>query len=1550
MSGGGNGVAEGNYSVVSGGNTNTAFGGYAAVGGGAYNSALGTNAVVAGGLRNAAVASASTIAGGAWNTASGFASFVGGGGRSVLEFDSLGTNDGGAGTNRARGSWGSVVGGFGNTASGNLSTVSGGANNLASGVASVVAGGGSFDNGNEAAGAGSAVLGGDSNYAESKFSFVGGGSANEVLGSSASSGFGIIAGGVGNVVSEALAGAIGGGAGNFVSGVYSLVSGGSLNDAVGPYATVCGGHRNYVSTGYGGIVSGSKNAVSGEGGFIGGGRKNSVAGVFAVVAGGEHNTAVGSHTFIGGGDSNTASGNWSVVLGRHGVTQHNASAVLAFREGQNVCMSAGKGSVNICTDAGLFVDGDRVTTSTDNDATQLQISFLNTSLTKLADNLTTLDDDFESHLQAFAESEAERDANASLQWRHIRTLASDMSIQETAIFNHSLRLFGLESTTSSLATSLGNKIESLAINDTVLRDELAVLQRKSEHMNASVLNNTNTIQDMADRVAALDESMLELDGSIGKQTQALEDLEVALSANATFQLQKIRALQRDLTEHAVLLENHSARVLDLEDASSANTLVGIKLDSTVRSLVANTTILTAALAALQSDSQHLNASVLVNVEKISGVDDAVQVLSTNVSELQSSLSSYAQAFDNLETEFELNASSQWQQIHALASHVDEQADMLVNHSSRLSDAELTAKQHEAQIEQLGEDTAALALNSSDMYGDVALLQATSAALNKSLGNVGDTVDGLGGLVRELTVNDTVLQAQIDDLAYIVDNSTSQSTISARQQVIDRLVSLENVTTKLETSLDAAGEAFDSIESVLKEFAANSTQLRGDVARLDVDLHSQISILNASLYDEHAILKAMLDALAATTNGTAEYLSELSKITDERLEALVANDSQIVNNIDNVTRRVSTLEEKTLILPTMGSAIDSIRASVTDLLEDVTALDVNVSGLQTSMGRTSEALDALESVDSLLWGNVSALHDLTSTFSDTDASHNALLVELAATTNTLSENLTSVVRDSTWMLANASKQQHQIASLKDRTGTVETELRSEILNCTATNEVQAAEIDALQAAVGSLQLNASAQSIIIAEQQDTIAELGADVSVLQQLVYQLAANLSATNAVLQSVMHPTTFAMSTTAEPCADEDGSLTTGISCSNSLPVVSTVSRAVTPIPHAAPILHSIDLEYRGRTVLSNLFFASVDAEAQFGERLEYSFTLFAVESGADFVVGGTKNATAFSSPITRDFYLGVQVSAVLSNGARKSTSCTMPGTASTTNSESLIQCPLVASEAGGPFTRNVDDVIDAIANETGTIGYLVGIDVVGGGNGTNSSDAMQDLFDAFLGDISGGGSGSGGGDTTDQDVLVLEAFQDIADGNGDASGLNDGILDAISAVGDNMENANVSVGSGTVGVFLDIIDDYVTGDIAGGADEEELVDTISILDDAIDSVCAAGPSSGAGTTTTYSEDVFSVSCSDATSDDGTPTVVETTGGGSVLVSNGNDGAVVAITSWNVTFGNNSDFLGGVTGVSVIGGDGGGSDANEVGGGYQISVGVKSSGDDSLRKSVSCR
>eukprot|EP00750_Incisomonas_marina_P021517 INCI449.2.p1 GENE.INCI449.2~~INCI449.2.p1 ORF type:complete len:3169 (+),score=588.56 INCI449.2:893-9508(+) len=1542
VSGGASGVANGNFSVVSGGTANTALAGYSVVGGGAYNSALDTSAVVGGGLRNAALASASTIVGGAWNTASGFASFVGGGGRSVLEFNELGTNAGGAGTNRARGSWGCVVGGFGNTASGNFSTVSGGANNLASGVASVVAGGGSLDNGNEAAGTGSAVLGGDSNFVESKFSFIGGGSSNEILGSSDPSAYAAIAGGVGNVVSEALAGTIGGGAGNFVNGVYAVVSGGSLNEGTGPYATVSGGHRNYINTRYAGIASGSKNRATGEGGFIGGGQKNSVAGVFAVVAGGEHNTAVGDHVFIGGGASNTASGSRSVVLGHHGRTQHNASAVLAFREGQDVCMSVGKGSVNICTDAGLFVDGDRVITSTDNTATLLQIFLLNASLMEFADNLATLDDDFESHLQAFAESETERDANASLQWRRIRTLVSDVNEQKTAVSNHSLRLSGLETATSDLAESLGNEIESFAINNTALRLEVVSLLHKSQLINVSVVNNANMIRDIDGSVGALNENMLELDATIATQAQALEDLEVTFGANASLQLQKIVSLQGDLNGHTALLENHSARVQDLEDASLANTVVGIKLDSTVRSLAANTTILTAVLAALQSDSEHLNSSVLTNVGRISGLGDTVQLLGTNISQLQSSLSSYSQTIDNLETEFDLNASSQWWRIHTLASHIDDQADILDNHSSRLSDAELTVNEHAAQIAHLGEHTAALVLNSSEMFGAVALLQATSARFNKSLGDVGDSLDGFGALARELRVNDTVLQGQIDDLAYIVDNSTSKGTISARQQVIDRLVSLENITASLQTSLDEADETIDTIESLTKGLVTNSTKLRVDVARSNVDLRSQISILNTSLFGEHDILKANLDTLAATANGTLESLNELTQVTGERLNFLASNDSQIANDINNVRRRVSTLEESSAILPMVVSAMNSIRANFSDFVEDVTALDVNVSDLQTSMGRTSEALGTLETVDSLLWGNMSALFDLASHFSDADASHSALVVELAATTNILSENLTSVVRGSAWMLANASRQQDQIDYLKETIKTVETGLRSEILNCTATNEVQAAEIDALQADMGSLKMNASAQSIIIADQQDTIAQLGADVSVLQELVYQLAANLSATNAVLQSLIHPTTFAVSTTAEPCGDEDGSLTTGTLCSNSLSVVSTVGHAVTPTPHAAPILHSIDLEYRGRTVLWNRFFVSVDAEAQFGERLEYSFTLFPVESGGDFVVGGTANATDFASPITRDFYLGVHVAAVLSNGARKTTSCAMPGTAST--SDTLVQCPLVASEAGGAFTRNVDDVIEAIVNETGTIGYLVGIDVVG--NGTNSSDAMQDLFDAFLGDISSGGSGID--DTTDQDVLVLGAFQDIAD-DSDDSGLSDGILDAISAVGDNMENTNVSVSSGTVGVFLDIIDDYVAGDIAGGADEGELVDTISILDDAIDSVCAAGPSNGAGTATTYSEDAFSVSCSDATSDDGTPTVVETTGG-SVLVSNGNNGAVVAITSWNLTFGNNSDFLGGVTGVSVIGGDSGGSDTNEVGGGYQISVGVQSSGDDALRKSISCR
>ena len=83
----------------------------------------------------------------------------------------------------------------------------------------------------------------------------------------------------------------------------------------------------------------------------------------STVGGGRDNKASGTYAAVLGGEGNTVSGYASVALGSSGSAEDDYAAVVSFDNSGATCESQGVGTVNICTNNGLFVNGDLVGSS-----------------------------------------------------------------------------------------------------------------------------------------------------------------------------------------------------------------------------------------------------------------------------------------------------------------------------------------------------------------------------------------------------------------------------------------------------------------------------------------------------------------------------------------------------------------------------------------------------------------------------------------------------------------------------------------------------------------------------------------------------------------------------------------------------------------------------------------------------------------------------------------------------------------------------------------------------------------------------------------------------------------------------------------------------------------------------------------------------------------------------------------------------------------------------------------------------------------------------------
>jgi NADH:ubiquinone oxidoreductase subunit F (NADH-binding) len=123
------------------------------------------------------------------------------------------------------------------------------------------------------------------------------------------------------------------------------------NTALSSYSTIAGGNRNKATQAYAVVSGGLYNTAAN----------------YAVASGGKNHKALGQNAAITGGRWNTVSGADSVAIGSYGTAEDSNAAVLSFNTNtagctsnscSARCTSQGEGTVNICADNGLFVNGE----------------------------------------------------------------------------------------------------------------------------------------------------------------------------------------------------------------------------------------------------------------------------------------------------------------------------------------------------------------------------------------------------------------------------------------------------------------------------------------------------------------------------------------------------------------------------------------------------------------------------------------------------------------------------------------------------------------------------------------------------------------------------------------------------------------------------------------------------------------------------------------------------------------------------------------------------------------------------------------------------------------------------------------------------------------------------------------------------------------------------------------------------------------------------------------------------------------------------------------
>lgn len=215
-------------------------------------------------------------------------------------------------------------------ASAGSSVISGGRDNLNSSVYGFIGAGynnriGIFSGGNNDI---AVICGGQNNQTQgpSNWQFIGGGASNFN-----SSGYGVVSGGQSNTASTNTHATVVGGFSNVASGQYS-VAGGNGNTASGFRSGALSG-AGLVSSGQHSVIAGGNDSIiNGNYSFLGSGQLNTIGnGTHNATSGGRSNVINNGvdYSFLGGGQSNTISGasggaDWGVICGGQSNTIENS--------------------------------------------------------------------------------------------------------------------------------------------------------------------------------------------------------------------------------------------------------------------------------------------------------------------------------------------------------------------------------------------------------------------------------------------------------------------------------------------------------------------------------------------------------------------------------------------------------------------------------------------------------------------------------------------------------------------------------------------------------------------------------------------------------------------------------------------------------------------------------------------------------------------------------------------------------------------------------------------------------------------------------------------------------------------------------------------------------------------------------------------------------------------------------------------------------------------------------------------------------------------------
>lgn len=237
-----------------------------------------------------------------------------------------------------------------------------------------------------------------------------------------------------------------------------------------------------MASAYAAVVAGGyHNTASTAQAVVGGGYVNVASGTSSTVSGGAWNVASGNGAAVVGGLRNKATGLRSLAAGQGAVASHAHSAVLGFNSTGDTCLSNGEGTVSICADAGLYLNGYRYNVTDDVHQNAADIAVLSdevVALWTLGAALVQNDSALSTRVARVELDSADLLANATAMQLELAQCNAQVLAQTAQISQLSSTVIALNATvrTQDLTiSSLEDRVDQLNANISSMSDALQML-------------------------------------------------------------------------------------------------------------------------------------------------------------------------------------------------------------------------------------------------------------------------------------------------------------------------------------------------------------------------------------------------------------------------------------------------------------------------------------------------------------------------------------------------------------------------------------------------------------------------------------------------------------------------------------------------------------------------------------------------------------------------------------------------------------------------------------------------------------------------------------------------------------------------------------------------------------------------------------------------------------------------------------------------------------------------------------------------------------------